>query len=107
MRTIEEAWNIIEELNDEAHNQAWNTWAQADELMESENEDDWDTAETVREDASFEQAEYFRDGWFDLSDEDQQLVEHWLEHDEDFREQFSTYFGEQEFFDEFPKFAIE
>jgi hypothetical protein len=97
MKTIEEAWNIIESLNDDAHNQAWDTWIEADELMESDDESDWEVAEDLREQASLEQAEYFRDSWYDLSEEDQEVVKHWLDHDEDFREQFSTYFGEEEF----------
>ncbi len=97
MKTIEEAWNIIESLNDDAHNQAWDTWVQADELMESDDEDDWETAEDLREQASLEQAEYFRDSWYDLSEEDQEVVKYWLDKDEDFCEQFSTYFGDDEF----------
>lgn len=101
MKTIEEAWNIIESLNDDAHNQAWDTWIEADELMESDDEDDWETAEDLREQASLEQAEYFRDSWYDLSEEDQETVKYWLDNDEDFREQFATYFGQEEFENEF------
>lgn len=101
MKTLEEAWNIIEELNDNAHNEAWDTWVQADELMESDEEDDWATAEDLREEASLQQAEHFRDFWFDLDEDDQNLVKYWLKLDEDFREQFAVYFGEDEFENEF------
>jgi hypothetical protein len=107
MKTIEEAWDIIESLNDDAHNQAWDTWVESDNLMESDDEADWEAAEDLREQASLEQAEYFRDAWYDLSNEDQELIEYWLERDEDFREQFSTYFGQEEFANEFPAFEIQ
>jgi hypothetical protein len=95
MRTLEEAQEIVERLNDDAHEQAWDAWTAADD------EQDWEAAEEMREDASIEQAEYFRDFWYELDTDDQELVKYWLDHDEDFREQFAVYFGEQEFVDEF------
>lgn len=101
MKTLEEAWSIIEELNDDAHNQAWDTWVQADELSESEDETDWDVAEDLREQASLEQAEYFRDSWYELKASNQEDIKYWLNEDEDFKEQFAVYFGEEEFENEF------
>lgn len=101
MRTLEEAWDIIESLNNDAHEQSWDTWIEADALEESEDEDDWTSAEEIRENASLEQADYFREGWYNLSDEDQETVKHWLNHDESFKDQFITYFGEEEFEEEF------
>jgi hypothetical protein len=95
MRTLEEAQEIVERLNDDAHEQAWDSWAAAD------REDDQEAAEEMREDASSEQAEYFRDGWYELDLDDQDLVQYWLDNDEDFREQFAVYFGEAEFDNEF------
>lgn len=103
MKTLEEAWDIIEELNNDAHNESWGTWISADELSESEDEDDWETAEEVREQASLEQAEYFRDFYYDLFEEEQNVIKHWLDNDKDFREQFAVYFGEEEFENEFNK----
>jgi hypothetical protein len=101
MRTLEEAWDIVERLNDDAHGETFELWCEADELGDSEDEADWDKAEEVREQASTEQAEYFRDFWYELDTDDQELVKYWLDRDEDFREQFATYFGETEFIDEF------
>jgi len=101
MRTLEEAQEIVERLNDDAHGESFELWVEADELADSNDEADWDRAEDVREQASAEQAEYFRDFWYELDTDDQELVKYWLDHDEDFREQFATYFGEQEFIDEF------
>lgn len=48
MRTKEEVYNLISDLNDEAHSLAWDTWVKSDNLMNSENEDDWTRAEEVR-----------------------------------------------------------
>jgi hypothetical protein len=101
MKSLEEAWSIIEELNDDAHNQTWDTWIQADELSESEDESDWDVAEDLREQASLEQAEYFRELWYELDSSDQEDIKHWLNEDDDFKEQFAVYFGEEEFENEF------
>lgn len=95
MRTLEQAQDIVERLNDDAHNQAWDSWTAADE------EDDQEAAEEMREDASAEQAEYFRDGWYELDLDDQELVQYWLDNNTDFREQFVVYFGESEFDNEF------
>ena len=48
----------------------------------------------MREDASEEQAEYFRNEYDELSEEDRNAVDHWIKNDEDFREQFLTYYGD-------------
>ncbi|MDB0033996.1 hypothetical protein N9E52_02515 [Alphaproteobacteria bacterium] len=61
MRTKKEVYNLISDLNDEAHSLAWDTWVRSDNLMNSENEDDWTRAEEVKEQASEEQARYFRE----------------------------------------------
>lgn len=101
MKTLTEIYNLAENLNEEAHNLAWDSWVAADELMESDNEDDWEAAEEMREDASLEQAGHFRDLFWDLEEEDQAAITHWLKEDADFKDQFSMWFGEQEFADEF------
>ena len=107
MKTLEQAWNLIEMLNDDAHDESWNTWIEADELADSEDEEDWERAEDLRDQASAEQAEYFRDFYYDLDQEDQAAIDHWLDKDQDFREQFETYFGFYEFANEFPRFSQE
>ena len=101
MKTLEEAWNLIESLNEEAHGLAWDIWVAADELNESEDEDDWTTAEEMREEASIEQAGYFRDLYYDLDEEDQEAIKVYLKEDDSFREEFSMWFGEEEFNNEF------
>ena len=70
MKKIDEAYSIIEELNETAHNESWDTWIAADELMESEEEDAQEKAEELREDASAEQAEHFRNLYFQLDKKD-------------------------------------
>jgi len=51
VRTKEEVYDLIFDLNEDAHNAAWDSWIAADEA------DD----EAMREDASIEQAGYFRE----------------------------------------------
>lgn len=101
MLTLQETIDLVETLNEEAHQQSWDTWTEADALMDSDEEDDWEAAEELREDASAEQASYFRDEYYSLSEEQKKSISHWITEDEDFREQFMTYFGENEFFEEF------
>lgn len=101
MKTLQEVYDIIDYNNEEAHQQAWDIWVSADELMESEDEADWETAEEIREEASQEQASYFRDLYYMLDEEDQESIKHWLKQDEDFKESFSMYFGEEQFAEEF------
>lgn len=101
MKTLDEAFELIEALNEEAHGMAWDTWIEADELEESDDEDDWSKAEAKREEASDEQAGYFRDEFNGLEDEDRAAVHHWLDADESFREQFRDWYGRDEFDDEY------
>lgn len=101
MKTLNEITDLIESLNEDAHQEAYDSWIAADELMESEDEEDWQTAEEIREDASAEQASYFREAYWELDEEDQAAIKYWLDNDSDLKEQFCTYFGEDEFIDEF------
>ena len=98
IKTLDEVYDLIESLNNDAHSDSWDSWIAADD------EDDYETAEEMREDASDEQAEYFREYFWELSEEDIESVRHWLEKDEDFREQFETWFGRFEFEEEFGSF---
>jgi hypothetical protein len=83
MKTLTEAWDLIETMNGTAYDTAYDSWLIADQ------EDD----EELREDASAEQQEYFREEYADLTDEEQELIRYWYTHDKDFREQFETYYG--------------
>ena len=98
MLTYDETYNLVQGLNEEAHNLAWNTWMQAEE---AEHEGDDEEAEETREQASAEQAGYFRDLYRELDEDQQQAVRYWLEENQDFRDEFSTWFGEDEFFEQF------
>jgi hypothetical protein len=101
MKTLEEAYAIIEGLNEEAHGMAWDTWIEADELADSDDEDDWELAEGKREEASEEQAGYFRSEFSSISDEDREAIEHWLTADESFKEEFRDWYGRDEFDEEY------
>lgn len=101
MKTLDEVVEIVENLNDQAHSDAWDLWVQADELMESDDESDWEAAEDIREEASQQQSGNFREHFWNLDQENQDQIVYWLKHDEDFKEQFMVYFGEDEFYDEF------
>ena len=101
MKTLDEVWSLAESLNEDAHSEAWDSWIAADEMEDSDEEDSDVTAEQLREEASDEQAGYFRDSYWDLSEEDQTAIRHWLKEDESFRDQFSTWFGYDAFEEEF------
>jgi len=91
MRTKEEVHDIIHDLNEEAHHQAWDTWEESDRLMESDNEDDWDRAEEVKEEASEEQAGYFRE----MLEQYPGLLEeakHYAEQDESFNMDWEAWY---------------
>ena len=100
-KTLDEAWALAESLNEEAHSLSWDSWIAADKMEDSDEEDGDVTAEQMREDASLEQAEYFRDEFWNLNDEDREAINHWLKEDESFREQFRDWFGHEEFDDEY------
>ena len=101
-RELEQAYDIIESLNGIAHDRAWDLWVEADEISDSaEDDDDWSRAEDMREEASLEQALFFREEYSYLSSEDQALIVKCLSLSEDFKEDFKTYFGEAAFDDEF------
>ena len=101
MKTLDEVWALAESLNEEAHSDAWDSWIAADEMEESEEDEDGTSAEQLREEASDEQAGYFRQGYWALSEQDQEAIEHWLKEDESFRDEFSTWFGYDAFEEEF------
>lgn len=101
MKTVDEIYQLVVDLNEEAHQLAWDSWEAADELEDSDNEDDWERAEDLREDASAEQSMHFRDLYWELEPADQEAIKHWLNKDEQFAEEFATWFGQEEFSNEF------
>ena len=99
--TVDEAYRIIENLNEEAHSLSWDTWIAADVMEESDFEDSDMTAEEMREDASAEQASYFRENFVDLKEEERLAVEHYIKTDKEFQEQFKDWYGWDEFEEEY------
>jgi len=97
MITLSEAYDIISSINDNAHHRAWDTWIEADTLMESDNEEDWEAAEEIREQASQEQAEYFREEFDNLDEETKNAIIDFVNTEEEFKEEFSMWYGEEEF----------
>ena len=95
--TKDEAYSIISNLNEEAHSAAWDMWVEADELGESDEEEDWAAAEELREEASYEQAGYFRASFNDLKQDQQDDIWKWAKDDEDFAEDFKAWYGFEEF----------
>ena len=93
MKTKEEAYEIICDLNDEAHSATWDEWEEADN---AENEgEDMDVVEGMREDASYNQAREFREAFQSLDEETQQAILHWEKNDEEFAEEFKMWWGEE------------
>ena len=93
MKTKEEAYEIICDLNDEAHSATWDEWMEADD---AENEgEDMDVVEGMREDASYNQAREFREAFQSLDEETQQAILHWEKNDEEFAEEFKMWWGEE------------
>jgi len=94
MKTKDEAYEIICDLNDEAHAATWDEWVAADD---AENDgEDMDVVEGMRVDASYNQAREFREAFQVLMPEDQEAVLHWVKNDEDFAEEFNMWWGEEE-----------
>ena len=93
--TVDEAYRIIENLNEEAHSLSWDTWIAADMVIDSVE------AEEMREDASAEQASYFRENFVDLKEEERLAVEHYIKTDKEFQEQFKDWYGWDEFEEEY------
>lgn len=101
MKNLDEAFELLYELNEEAHGLAWDSWIAADEYMESEDESDWETAEEMRSNASLEQASYFRDLYYELEESDKEALIYYAKNNEDFKDEFMCFFGEEEFMNNF------
>ena len=93
MQTLDEVYNIIQNINEEAHQEAWDDWIAAD------NEEDDDLAEELREDASNIQKSSFRTLYWQLPEEDRKAVLYWIIKDKDFSEEFKDWY-DPDVFDE-------
>ena len=94
MKTLEQCYDIISNLNEEAHSMAWDTWMEADRLAdEGEGDEDWIRAEELREEASLEQQEYFVDLFEQLDEETKAACWKYREQDENFRMEFDCWYG--------------
>ena len=105
--TKDEAYSIISNLNEEAHSAAWDSWVAADELGDSDDEEDWAAAEEMREDASYEQAGYFRSEFQNLKQDEQDAIWGWAMKDEDFAEDMKAWYGQTEFDEHIDELEIE
>ena len=101
MITRDEAYDIISSINENAHQRAWDTWIEADTLMESEDEADWEAAEDLQQQASQEQAEYFREEFNNLDEATRDAILEYVFTDEEFKEEFSMWYGEDDFVADF------
>ena len=95
--TKDEAYSIISNLNEEAHSAAWDSWVAADELGDSDDEEDWAAAEEMREEASYEQAGYFRASFNDLKQDQQDAIWKFAKEDPEWAEDFKCWYGDEEF----------
>lgn len=97
MISRDEAYDIIFGINESAHDSSWDTWEAADNLRDSDNEDDWEQAEELGAQASAEQASYFREQFEDLEENIKQAILHYVDIDSDFKSEFVSWYGEDEY----------
>lgn len=81
MITIDEAYDIINDINEQAHGLAWDSWEEA-------GDDEW-----LKEEASDEQAGYFNDMFSQLPEDQQQAIQHYADIDESFAMDFNCWNG--------------
>jgi len=98
MLTFNETYKLIQRLNIKAFDLSYKIWVRAEEV---EHEGADEEAEEIRDKASRKQTEHFRDLYRNLNEYEQQSVLHWLKENEDFREEFSVWFDEDKFADQF------
>ena len=101
MKTLDDTYDLIQSMNERAHSESWDSWIKADEYEESEEDDPDVSVESLREEASLEQAEYFRDFYDELSPEEQDAIKYWIKNDQSFRSDFRGWYGPGEFEEDF------
>lgn len=96
MITRDQAYDIICGINEAAHERSWDTWCEADDLADSDDEDDWERAEDLRDQASAQQARYFREEFDNLDDDTKQHILHYVNIDNDFRDELVVWYGQDD-----------
>ena len=91
MKTLEQTLSLIQDLNEQSHNDAWDYWIEAD------NEQDEDAAEDLRELASDVQAGCLYERLYDLNDEDFDSILYWIKNNNDVKEQLQDWLKEELF----------
>ena len=92
MLSRDEAYEIICDLNEEAHAATYDEWAEADDM----EDEDPDQAEEMREEASYNQAVEFRKAFQStLTPEQQEAILHYTKVEEDFAMEFNGWWGEE------------
>ena len=92
MLSRDEAYEIICDLNEEAHAATYDEWVEADDM----EDEDPDQAEEMREEASYNQAVEFREAFQStLTPEQQEAILHYTKVDEDFAMEFNSWWGEE------------
>jgi hypothetical protein len=92
MLSRDEAYEIICDLNEEAHAATYDEWVEADDM----EDEDPDQAEEMREEASYNQAVEFREAFQStLTPEQQEAILHYTKVDEDFAMEFNGWWGEE------------
>jgi hypothetical protein len=74
--TLEQAWNILDSLNDRANHQSKDLWASED------------IAKAVRY-----QSTCFKRNLLELDNNQQQFIQFWIEHDDEFQDYFKCLVG--------------
>jgi hypothetical protein len=85
MITREQAIEIMENINEQAHNDAWEEWIEAQRL---EDQGDEEAAEHQRNCASEIQGDFFCDHFTDLDKTTRQAIARLALEDDDFRENY-------------------
>ena len=92
MLSRDEAYEIICDLNEEAHAATYDEWVEAEDM----EDEDPDQAEEMREQASYNQAVEFREAFQStLTPEQQEAILHYTKVDEDFAMEFNSWWGEE------------
>lgn len=76
--TLEQAWYLLELLNEEANQQSKDRWLTADVAN-----------------ASLYQSVCFRKSFLALDKNQQQLIQFWIEKDDEFQDYFKCLFGDE------------
>jgi hypothetical protein len=85
MITREQAMEIMENINEQAHNDAWDEWVEAQRL---EDQGDEEAAEHQRNCASEIQGDFFCDHFTDLDKATRQAIARLALEDDDFYENY-------------------